>query len=108
MVVAMQTDNLAQTVAFFLLLLILVLAITVYMFSKQQSLVRSMYTPTKRRVYTIVECGGSRQVREFQPGDYVGRPLGSCGESVEAWIVGIYAEEDKQQIQQKPGLNPSS
>ncbi|MEM1873973.1 MAG: hypothetical protein QXS85_01110 [Acidilobaceae archaeon] len=101
MVIAMQTDNVAQTTAMILLLTLVILAALAFFMSRQQSMIKSALAQTKKRYYTVIDCGGTRQVREFQPGDYVGKLVGPCGEGVEAWITGIYSEEEKQDSSQK-------
>ncbi|MEM4427027.1 MAG: hypothetical protein QXV55_05555 [Acidilobaceae archaeon] len=92
----MQADNLAQTAAFLLLFTLVLVIVMAYLMSKQKALTKSMLIQSRRRFYSVIDCGGSQQVREFQPGDYVGKVLGPCGEGGQAWIIGIYSEEVKE------------
>lgn len=55
-----------------------------------------------RRLVTVEECGGQRSERDFQPGDYVGRVVGSCSDGSPRRVVAIYAV--KQQAKKGLGL----
>lgn len=44
-----------------------------------------------RRLVTVEECGSRRVERDFTPGDYVGKVLGTCDDGSPRRVAAIYA-----------------
>ncbi len=81
------------------ILLLLFIGIAIILAIQQANELKKLQKTSKKKVYTIIECGDKEQVRPFKEGDYVGGKT-KCNNE-EGIISKIYAI-----LPEEPGKKP--
>lgn len=83
------------------ILLLIFIGLAIALALQQTKELRRLQLPSKKKVYSVIQCGEREVTREFAEGDYVGRKV-ECDESAEGLITKIYAIYPQTESKGKP------